>query len=151
MACEIGVLFATPPSISSTVLPRHGRQHGGDGGAGDHRLEERAGGEQQLFAGDHVNRDDVQRDRQVLEQLGVEVLGDEPSQAGVGHEVGAGAEEAEQAAEGLIGKIWPRLTWRQIAGEVVGGLGGLLRLAMNAPLIAPAEVATIRSGSMPRS
>ena len=44
-----------------------------------HRLEERAGGEQQLLAGDHVNGDDVQRDRQVLELAGVEVFGDEPA------------------------------------------------------------------------
>ena len=109
-----------------TVLPPDRREHGGDGGAGDHRIEERAGGEQQLLAGDHVDGDDVQRDRQVLELLGFEVLGDEPTQSGVRHEVGAGAEKAEQAAERVEREDLAALDVVPDRCQVVGGVDGLL-------------------------
>jgi len=42
--------------------------------------------------------DDVQRDRQRFQSLALDVVLDEPAQAGVGHEVGAGSEESQQAA-----------------------------------------------------
>jgi hypothetical protein len=106
MACEIGVV--SDASVHElAVLPADGREHGGDGGAGDHRLKERAGGEQQLLAGDHVNGDDVQWDRHVLELEGGEVFGDEPAQARVRDEAGARPEEAEQTADRVDGEDLP--------------------------------------------
>jgi len=105
------------------VLPRDRRQHGGDGGAGNHRVDERAGGEQQLFSGDHVDRDDVQRDRQVLELRGVEVPGDEPAEPGVRHEVGACA---EKAAEGVEREDLAACDVAPDRRQLVGGVDGLL-------------------------
>ena len=55
--------------------------------------------EPQLFAGDHVHRDDVQRDRQVVELVDLHVLGDQPPKSRFRHQMVAGSKEPEQAAE----------------------------------------------------
>ena len=107
------------------VLPRDGREHGGDGGAGDDRIEERAGGEQQLLAGDHVDGDDVQRDRQVLELLGARCSATSRRSPESGTRWARVPRKPSRPLSGLSGKIWLRLTWRQIVAELVGGLDGL--------------------------
>ena len=78
------------------------------------------------------------------------MLGHELPEAGIGHEVSRGAEEAEQA-RGLRGKTSERRTWRQIAALRWTVSTRCGREATYAPLMAPAEVPTIRSGAMSRS
>ena len=55
----------------------------------------------------------------------VEVLGDEPAQAGVGDEVGARPEEAEQAAERVEGEDLAAPDPAPDRGQLVGGIDGL--------------------------
>jgi hypothetical protein len=81
----------------------------------------------------------VKRDRQVFELLRLDVVFDEAAQARVGDEVGAGSDEAEGR------------TPRQVAASASAVPTVCGRVAMKAPLMAPADVATIRSGAMPRS
>ena len=75
--------------------PKTGGRTAGTAALATIRIQERAGGEQQLLAGDDVDRDDVQRNRQILELTAAEVIGDEPAQAGIGDEMGARPEKTE--------------------------------------------------------
>src|SRR4051812_32723916 len=94
-AWEIGVLLATPPSISMRSPQGTGARTPGDRAAREDRVENRPVREPQLFAGDHVHRDDVQRDRQVVELVDLHVLGDQPPKSGRRYEMVAGSEEPE--------------------------------------------------------
>ena len=105
----------------------------------------------QLLAGEHVDGDDVKLDRHLLKPLVRGVLGDQTAQARSEHEVIARSEEAEQAVERTKRKHLPAPDAAPDLGQLVGCLNSLGRDAMNAPLIAPTEVPTIRSGTMPRS
>jgi len=55
------------------LRPAHGGQHGRDRRAGHHGIGDWAGGQAELLAGDDVDGDDVQRYRQLLEVLALEM------------------------------------------------------------------------------
>ena len=88
----------------------------------------------------------MERDARILERPELEVVGDELPQPVVRNQVVARPEEGEKPVNGLSGKTFPLPTPRQISASssAVAGVGG--REAMNAPLSAPTEVPTIRSG-----
>jgi hypothetical protein len=99
MAWLIGVLFATPPSISSRPSQWTLGSTPRDRGAGEDRLGKRTVGEPHLRSGQDVGRHHVQRDRQLLEPLAGQVFIDQGMQAAVGDHVPAHAREPEQAGE----------------------------------------------------
>jgi hypothetical protein len=72
-------------------------------------------------------------------------------QAGLRHEMVAGAEEPEQARERVERERLPRRRPREISPSASAVATVCGRDATNAPLSAPAEVPTMRSGAMPRS
>jgi hypothetical protein len=91
-------VVADAPVHQLALPPRDGRQDCGDGRACHDGVDDRAAREQ-LLAGDDVDRDDVERNREFLEPYMLEVLFHEPPEAGVWNQVIAGAEEPEQPAE----------------------------------------------------
>ena len=105
----------------------------------------------ELVAADDIDGDDMQRDRQILEGVVFDVAGDQAAQAGRRDEVVARPEGAEQPCDRIQreGLSAPQISPGR--GEGVRGRDGLGRDAMNAPFIAPADVPTMRSGSMARS
>lgn len=82
----------------------HGREHGGDGRAGQDCCDGVAGRQADVVAGEHVGDDDVQRDGGLLEALEAEVVSDEVAQTGVGHEVASPAREPQEPEQGPGGE-----------------------------------------------
>lgn len=103
------------------VAPGDGGQDAGDRGAREDRVLEVAGGEPQLLAGEDVDRDDVERDRQILQPFAVDVPRDEAPQARGGDEVVADADEAEQAGDRVEREGAPAPEPAPDAGEGVRG------------------------------
>ena len=77
IACAIGVLLATPPSISSRPSRSTVGKDAGDGGACDDRRERVALREAKLLSAEEIGGDHVKRDRGVLEVVDPELLGDQ--------------------------------------------------------------------------
>jgi hypothetical protein len=98
-----------------------------------------------------VDGDDMQRDRQLLDQVVIGVAPDQPCQPAGRHEMVTAAEEPSSPLNGSSGNTLPRRRPRQTSpsSSAVATVCG--RDAMNAPLSAPADVPTITSGRMPRS
>jgi len=103
-ACVIGVLSTTPPSHSKPALPLDGREDARDRGAGEDRLDERSARQAQLRAAEDVAGDHVQRDREILEPLLLDVARDQAAQRHRRHEVLAPAEQSQQTRDRLGGK-----------------------------------------------
>ena len=133
------------------VLPRDGRQDAGIAALAMTASSERAAREQQLLACYDIDGDNVQRNRQLLKPLVPTCrrrAAAGPNRARGGH---VDPRKPSRPLSGLRGKTWLRRTWRQMVASSSAVSTVCAREAMNAPLIAPAEVATIRSGAMSRS
>jgi hypothetical protein len=63
------------------VLPAHRRDDAGDRDARQDGIDRRAVGEAELLAANHVDSNDMQRDRAILELLGSDIAGDQLAQA----------------------------------------------------------------------
>jgi hypothetical protein len=109
------------------------------------RFERRTACEPQPLAGEHVDGDDVKLDRHLFEPVVCGLLGDQRTQARIGHEMIARSEEAAQAAERTKRGICPRRTSRQISTNSSVVLTVCGRAAINPALIGPTEVPAIRS------
>jgi len=107
------------------ALPRDGLEHTRDRGAGEDRIEYPAARKTKLPAGNHVHRDDVQRDRHLLKRLTFDVARDQAPQPRLGDEVVAGTEESEQARDRVDGE---HLSATQAAPDPREALGGRCRL-----------------------
>jgi len=133
------------------AAPPHRGQHPGNGRAGQHRLDDRSGREQDFFAGQDVDGDHVQRDRELLEARGADVLGQQVAQAGGGDQVVARPEKAEQSQQRVqrehLGASGASPARRQLVG---GGHRRRVRCDERS-VDGPDRRATTRSGRMPRS
>jgi hypothetical protein len=115
-------LFATPPSLR----PRSSQATGGRTAgisARQHRVERGTAREQQLLAGDHVDRHHANRDRHLLKQLMLEMVRNQRTQTGLGHETITRAKEAEQTAERPEREDLSAPDRPPDLGQLVGGLG----------------------------
>lgn len=151
IASTIGVLLATPPSISSRPSRSTAGKDTWNRRAGDHGLKRVPVREEKLAAAEQVSRDDVKRDGRLLEHPELEVLGNDLSQPVVGDQVVAGAENAEEAGQWVAREDVPAACSAPHGRKPVRRGGGRRRVAMNAPFSAPTEVPTIRLGATPRS
>jgi hypothetical protein len=104
------------------VLPADGRHDARDRRAGHDRFDERARGEEGFLARDDVHGDDVERDGEVLQPFGLDVVCEQPAQARVGHEVGACTEEPEEAGDRIEGKDLAAPDLSPDGAERFGGL-----------------------------
>ena len=82
------------------VTPWDGLQDARDGAARQDSIEHRSVREPQLLAADDVDGDDMQRDRQLVEPVALDVPRDQPAQARIGHKVVARADEARRPRSG---------------------------------------------------
>ena len=139
------------PIHQQALLPGDRRQHRRNRPAGHDGIDGGPAREQQFLAGHNIDRDDVKLDWHLLEARMLAVLGDELAQTRGGDEVIARSEKAEEATERVQRKDLPAPhcapdTGSSLAVSTVWG-----REAMNAPLMAPAEVPTTSCGVMSRS
>ena len=116
------------------VPPLHGRQHARDRRARHDGLHKWALGEQQLLAGHDVDRHHVQGNRQLLEVVVLNVLGHEPAEAGVGDEMGARTEEAQQAGQGVERKNLSAVQSSPDGAELIGRIGHRWALCDEGPI-----------------
>ena len=72
-----------------------------------------------------VHGHDVERDGHLLQPFGLDMVFDQPAQAGVGYEVGACTEEPEEAGEGIQGEDLATPDLLPDGRERVGRLDGL--------------------------
>ena len=107
------------------VPPRHRRQDAGHAALAEHGLEDRPGREPELLAGEDVDGDDVQRDRQVLEARGLDVALDQRAAGRTRDEMVTGADESEQAGERVERERLPAAQAAPDLPERVGGRDGL--------------------------
>jgi hypothetical protein len=107
------------------AAPRHRLEDARDGGARRDRVDRRSLGKADLAPAVEVDRDHVQGDPRVLETLDLEVAAQHPEHAGVGHEVVASPDEADEAGHGVDGKDLGAAHASPHLGELVGRLIGL--------------------------
>jgi hypothetical protein len=93
-----------PAVHERAAIPRDGREDAGNGAAGQHGIEHRPVREKEFLAAGHVHGDDVQRDRHLPELFAVDVLGDQPAQAGLGTRWLRAPRKPSRPVTGLSGK-----------------------------------------------